>query len=661
MPIDYAEIGLIAGLEVHQQLMTATKMFCRCPAGRYTDRHDGVVLRHMRPTLSELGEYDGTALMEFKTKKNIIYLLHQENVCTYEMDDTPPFLVNQDAVDIAIEQCLMLGCDIVDEVHIARKQYLDGSIPTGFQRTAIVGINGRIPFRGRTLSVTQVSVEEDSCREVSDRGHLIVWRTDRLGMPLIETVTGPDLRTPDEVAEAILLIGRVCRSTGHVRVGLGASRQDVNVSVRGGRRVEIKGVPKAGWAPALVHGEAVRQVNLLRLRDELHRRSFTDPAALAIDSADVTDIFAGSELGFLRREGWEKWVKDEGRRPGFELGNGSFCVRAVRLKGLAGTLSWPTQPDGAFASELAGRIRVISGLDQRPVLLQSEKWPDYRGALAELRKLRARLHCDSSDSVLVVWGPEDDTVTAANEVRLRYSDAIQGVPNETRQPFPDGSTDFERILPGPDRMYPDTDSPPSRVTRERVKPLQSALPEPPWEREARYAAAGIPESTARYLIRRGGATLADRVVEGGAGLREACFLFGEKLPALRRKGVKVDAIPLERWCEFFALARDRPVILQAWEPVVRAMAQNPERPVGEIAREAGFGLPPPDWRGAIPGIAADARARAYTPDPGRALRLAMGMAMSGLRGKVPAMDVLEALRAELGESHEPVGRRTERL
>ena len=165
----------------------------------------------------------------------------------------------------------MLGCDIVDEVHIARKQYLDGSIPTGFQRTAIVGVNGRLPFRGRTLTITQVSVEEDSCREVSDRGHLIVWRTDRLGMPLIETVTAPDLRTPDEVEEAILLVGRVCRSTGHVRVGLGASRQDVNVSVRGGRRVEIKGVPRAGWAPALVHGEAVRQVNLLKLQGRAQR------------------------------------------------------------------------------------------------------------------------------------------------------------------------------------------------------------------------------------------------------------------------------------------------------------------------------------------------------------------------------------------------------
>ena len=146
--VDYEAVGLIAGLEVHQQLLTKEKLFCRCPAGLYTETHDGEVLRHMRPTLSELGEYDGTALMEFKTKKEIIYLLNQQNVCTYEMDDTPPFLVNQEAIDVAIELCLPMNMDIIDEVHIARKQYLDGSIPTGFQRTAIVGVNGWLPFQG---------------------------------------------------------------------------------------------------------------------------------------------------------------------------------------------------------------------------------------------------------------------------------------------------------------------------------------------------------------------------------------------------------------------------------------------------------------------------------------------------------------------------------
>jgi len=648
--IDYAEVGLIAGLEVHQQLLTPTKMFCRCPAGHYTDAHDGAVLRHMRPTLSELGEYDGCALMEFKTRKNIIYLLHEENVCTYEMDDTPPFLVNQEAVNIAIEQCLMLGCDIVDEVHIARKQYLDGSIPTGFQRTAIVGVNGRLPFRGRELTITQVSVEEDSCREVSDKGHLIVWRTDRLGMPLIETVTGADLRTPDEVEEAILLIGRVCRSTRHVRTGLGASRQDVNVSVRGGRRVEIKGVPKAGWAPRLVHGEAVRQVNLLKLRDDLLARGFTEASSIGVASADVTDVFATSELSFLRQEKWERWIKEQGRRPGFELGAGPFCVRAVRLRGLAGTLSWPTQPEQTFASELAGRVRVIAGLDQRPIMLQSEKWPDYRGAIQELRKVRARLHCESADAVVVIWGPEEDTVTAANEVHLRYIDAIRGIPNETRQPFPDGTTDFERILPGPDRMYPDTDSPPTRVTRERVEHLRAGLPEPPWVREERYAGAGVALPVIHYLIRRGGADMVDRLVrETGADLKKTCFLFGEKLVYLRRAGVPVDAIPFERWAELSRLLTDIPLLREAWELIVRRVAATPAGSVSDVVAGQGLGLEPSGWRARIPEIVERAESRAYSSDRDRIFRIALGDAMGALRGRVPAAEVGAELRRALEE------------
>lgn len=646
--IDYAEVGLIAGLEVHQQLLTDRKMFCHCPAGLYTETYDGVVLRHMRPTLSELGEYDGTALMEFKTKKNIIYLLHQSNVCTYEMDDTPPFLVNQQAVDIAIEQCLMLGCDIVDEVHIARKQYLDGSIPTGFQRTAIVGVNGRLPFRGREISITQVSVEEDSCREISDKGHLIVWRTDRLGMPLIETVTGPDLRTPEEVAAAILLVGRVCRSTGHVRVGLGASRQDVNVSVRGGRRVEIKGVPKAGWAPRLVHGEAVRQVNLLRLRDELHRRGFTTPGSIAVESADVTELFAASEYALLRREVWGQWAKDEKRRPGFELGAGPFVVMGVKLKGLTGTPSWPCQPDLTFAHELAGRVRVISGLDQPPLILSGEKWPDYRGALQELRRLRARLRCEAEDAVIVVWGPEEDCRTAANEIRLRYADATGGVPNETRQPFADGTTDFERILPGPDRMYPDTDSPPTRVTRERVRRLKANLAEEPWQRETRYAAVGVPPATAHYLIRRAGANLVDRVVaECGADLRSACFLFGEKLVGLRRAGVAVGRISPERWCEFFLAVAERPALSEAWEALTRQMAASPDNSLDQIIRSLGLHEPPGEWRDTLKRHVAAAAKAAHRRDPALVDRLAMGRVMPGLRGKVPAREVAGALRREM--------------
>jgi len=627
--INYTEIGLIVGLEVHQQLLTQHKLFCRCPSGLYTKDHDAVILRHMRPTLSELGEYDGTALMEFKSKKNIVYLLHKDNVCTYEMDDTPPFLMNQKALDVAIEQCLMLGCDIIDEVHVARKQYLDGSIPTGFQRTAIVGVNGRLPFLGRELSITQVSIEEDSCREISDRGHLIVWRTDRLGIPLIETVTGPDLRTPDEVVEAILLIGRVCRTTGHVRVGLGASRQDINVSVRGGRRVEIKGVPQAWWARRLVHNEAIRQVNLLRLRDELHKRGFRTADDLIIKHTDVTSLFKTSQLAFLCLESWNRYIAEENRRPGIELGKGPFCVRAVKLTGLINTLNWPTQPDHSFAHELTGRIRVIAGLDQKPILIHNEKWPDYEGSQGDLLRLKEKIGCSSNDSVVIIWGPLDDTLTAAEEIRIRYLDAINGVPNETRQPFVDGSTDFERILPGPDRMYPDTDSPPISIMRERVNKLRAELPPPPWKREKLYSTAGVPRNTIHFLIRRGDAAIVDEVVNMcGADLRQTCFFFGEWLKGMRRDGVAV-------------------VLWEARKQLVSLIAEAPEKPIERIVQETGLKEEPSEWEKLVNKIVDNNQLGPNNRSYEKQFRFYMGQIMSELRGRVPAGSVITVLQEKL--------------
>ena len=163
----------------------------------------------MRPTLSEMGLYDGCALMEFKTDKEVVYQLERGSICTYEIDDTPPFPIDEEAVRISLEISRLLGLRLVSELHVMRKQYLDGSIPTGFQRTAMVGVGGVIPFRtselggDRELRIRQLTLEEDSCREVSDKGHRIVFCTDRLGTPLIETVTEPDLLTPRDVMAPI--------------------------------------------------------------------------------------------------------------------------------------------------------------------------------------------------------------------------------------------------------------------------------------------------------------------------------------------------------------------------------------------------------------------------------------------------------------------------
>jgi len=477
---DYETVGFKSGLEIHQQLFTTKKLFCRCPAGKYSEHYDAEILRHMRPTLSELGEYDGTALMEFKTKKDILYRINRESVCTYEMDDTPPFLINDDALDIALQCGMLFDCSIVDELHIARKQYLDGSIPTGFQRTAIFALDGKIPYKDRTIDIVQMSIEEDSCREVSDSGHLRVYRADRLGMPLIETVTGPNMRTPFEVAEVAEICANLVRSTNKVRRGIGSAREDVNVSVEGGTRIEIKGVPKIGRIPHLTYNEAMRQWNLLRLRDELHRRGITKETFEA-KSDDITRIVKKAHYLPIRT------ATDQG-----------LLVKCVVLRGYNGLLHWQTQTDTYFSREISDRVRVIACLTNIPNIIHSDSKGDTITS-ADWQNIKRAVGANDNDTMVLVWGDEQDTDMAVKEIIIRAKEATIGVPSETRQALRDGTNGFERILPGADRMYPDTDLPPTRITEERLKTLRTNLPEQFWKREKWYSNLGIPQDTIREL------------------------------------------------------------------------------------------------------------------------------------------------------------------
>ena len=469
---DYSALGLKSGLEIHQQLKTGKKLFCRCPVLEYTDEYDAEILRHMRPTLSELGEYDGTALMEFKTKKDIIYRIDDRTVCTYEMDDTPPFELNREALDIALEITMLLNCKLVSEVHIARKQYLDGSIPTGFQRTTILGVDGSIHACGRDIGIIQLGLEEDACREISDRGHTRTYRTDRLGIPLVESVTRPDMKTPQEVAEVAHRLRYLVRATGKVRTGIGAARQDVNVSIEGGRRVEIKGVPRIPLIPLLVHNEAYRQHSLLQIAGELKRRGITEKS-FKCSKHDISDI--------LRNTQYSPAAKS--LKKGEE-------IRAVVLKGYRDILSWETQPETTFAREISDRVRVIACLDKLPNIAHS----DIKGenfSSSEWQRIKNKTGCADNDVAVVVWGNSEDAETAVNEIEIRAREAIAGVVNETRQALPDGTNGFERILPGPDRMYPDTDLPPLAITEDRIERIREMLPRTPAEREAEYIESGL--------------------------------------------------------------------------------------------------------------------------------------------------------------------------
>jgi glutamyl-tRNA(Gln) amidotransferase subunit E len=526
----YESMGFICGLEIHQQLATQKKLFCHCPVGLTNRKYDAEILRHMRPTLSELGEYDGTALMEFKTKKEVIYRLYRDRTCTYEMDDTPPFLVNQQAIDYAIRIALLFNCRIVDEIHVIRKQYLDGSIPTGFQRTMIIGVDGWIPYKDRRIQITQINLEEEACREVSDIGHRIVFATDRLSTPLVEIITGSDMKNPAEAAEVCRLLGNSMKITGLVRRGIGTVRQDVNVSVNGGTRVEIKGVFKVGNIKHLTAVEALRQKGLLELKNKFNDRFGSSPK-IEHKEENLTSQFSGSKDIIGRRL--------ESDRP--------LKVLGLSLPDLADFVSHPLQPDWDFGSELSGRVRVIACIDSKPNLFFYSHRHRYDIPDTVWDNIRNKWQSRPNDDVVLICGPSADVTTAVNEIKIRIGELAIGVVNETRQDMKDGTTDFERILPGPDRMYPDTDHPPVKITDSRVENNRRYLSEPLWDRQKRWVAMGLSGELVNALSLSPYADILEPLAQDNKmPLKRAAYILVGMLTDLRRSGYDLRKADRER-------------------------------------------------------------------------------------------------------------------
>ncbi len=571
----YGDIGFMSGLEVHQQLLTKNKLFCHCPAGIFqkADEYDAEVIRHMRPTLSELGEYDGTALMEFKTRKNIIYHLSNETACTYEVDDTPPFPIDREALEISIRISLLSKLNIVGEVHITRKQYLDGSIPTGFQRTGIIGVDGEINLKDKKIRLIQLSLEEDSCREVSDIGHERVYRTDRLGMPLIETVTHPDCVNPDEVKEACDYIRFLNRSTGLVRTGIGAGRQDVNVSCRGGSRVEIKGVAHTKWIPELTHNEVFRQWALLIIRDKLKKR---------IDNTGEWKI-KSMELNGIPFKIQNEKLKEA-------LLNNKKII-AVNLPGFKGILSHFTQPGKIFADEIADRLKVIACL-LPPFHLHSEELNPNNCQNGDIAKL---LEAGDNDAQLIFWGAEEDMAMALETIEERCQMAFVGVPEETRKSFEDGTTIFERVLPGADRMYPDTDSAPIPLSNELIENLRKDLPEDIVERHKQLQDWGIPEDTYTYIFSHDHFPLIKRII-GELGI-DPVFVgafFGHTLKFVEGHYKAAEAFNYKIILALFRFLKDRQIDLLLAKQMLPVVYEFPKMDFPSVLESIHFKVVPKD-------------------------------------------------------------------
>lgn len=503
--VDYEALGLVSGIEIHQQLDTATKLFCGCPtAVRPVEEHDGEFSRYLRATASELGEIDRAAEEEMKQVRRFRYLAY-DTTCLVENDDEPPSPLNEEALGIALEVARAFGMTPIEQVHVMRKLVIDGSNTSGFQRTALVAVGGTLPNGG---GIESICLEEEAAQRVEDA----CFSLDRLGIPLVEITTAPCLRTPEEVRDTAAYIGMVLRSTGRVKRGLGTIRQDLNVSIRDGARVEIKGVQELDLIDEVVRREVARQRGLLSIRDELRARQ----AAVEDAPVDVTRLFTSTKSSVLKK---------------------APVVLAVQLRGFAGLVGREIQPGRRLGSELSDYAKKcgVGGI------FHTDELPAYGVTADEVAALREEVGAGDADCVVLIGAPRRMAVCAARQAARRARLALEGVPEETRRMLESGSTAYMRPLPGAARMYPETDVLPVPITPERWDSVRA--PELLTERERRYAAEhGLSVEMAHQLAWSEQLPLFDAAVARGVSPQLAARTVLATLKELSRDGVDVAAI-----------------------------------------------------------------------------------------------------------------------
>ncbi|MFC1754406.1 Glu-tRNA(Gln) amidotransferase subunit GatE [Thermoproteota archaeon] len=443
MELDYEQIGLKCGIEIHQQL-EGKKLFCDCPTTIVDDdKFDTEIKRKLRAVIGETGEIDQAALHEMKKGKHYVYRAENNSSCLVELDEEPPHQMNKDALDVALQIALILKAKIVDEVQIMRKTVVDGSNTGGFQRTALVAQKGSLKTSFGKVGIPTICIEEDAAKIVERKNDHDIYNLSKLGIPLVEIATDPDIKSPDQCMETAEKIGMILRSTGKAKRGIGTIRQDVNVSIKEGVRIEIKGAQDLKTLPLWVKNEAKRQVALVKIKKDLGKVKIDDTIH------DITKTMKTCDSTIIKSTLGSKGV-----------------VKAIRLPGFKGFLGIETQPGKRLGTEFSDYAKVKAGVGG---LFHSDELPKYGITGKDVETIQKALKCKEKDGFVIIADKEEKVDAALNEVIKRARMCEQGVINEVRKPNPDGTTSYMRPMPGADRMYPETDTTPLQPDIKNIK------------------------------------------------------------------------------------------------------------------------------------------------------------------------------------------------
>jgi len=612
---------MICGIEIHQQLDTR-KLFCSCET-RLVEEEGATLHRRLRPTQSEMGEVDRAALVQAERRMHFRYQAPRSVSCLVDADEEPPHDADEDAMDITLTVASLMHAQPVDEVHFMRKIVIDGSNTAGFQRTALVAMDGFIEVNGKRIAIQSICLEEDAARKVETKGSEVTYRLDRLGIPLIEIATGPDIRTPEEVREVAARLGSMLRATKRVKRGIGTIREDLNISIPGGARVEIKGVQELRLLPLYVEREIERQRSLLTIQHILNEREVRPTKIKFVD------------LTAALKECKSKVVASALAKGGKVVG--------IALPGFEGVMR---SKDGKLrlGAEMAqhSKTRGVQGI------FHSDELPAYGITDVEVRAIREVLGLEDGKA-FALCADEASRAEAAICVALeRANQAILGVPEETRDPLPDGGTIYSRPLPGASRMYPETDVKPITVHASRLKRIHSQLPEMPEQKVVRFVSRyGVHQQQASQIVRDGYEDLFEEISSKYDLAAVAARTLLSTLPELETEGVDVAILSDERLLEAFQELRQGTFVKEAMPAVLRKMAEGAS--AKEAVRSLGLQKVDANEAGAI--IAAIVKEKEqFVREKGMAAQgPLMAPIMEKLRGKVDGKTASELLKKEIAK------------
>ncbi|MFH0817756.1 MAG: Glu-tRNA(Gln) amidotransferase subunit GatE [Candidatus Micrarchaeota archaeon] len=539
------------GIEIHQRL-DSDKLFCNCPS-LPAEGTRASVYRKQRAVAGELGKVDVAAAQEFMRKRRFLYEAPKNSSCLVESDDEPPHGMNERAVEIAIEICLLLEAKIVDEMQVMRKTVIDGSNTGGFQRTAIIGLDGKVRTSKGEVGIMSICIEEESSGIIGEENGVAKFSLDRLGMPLIEIATDPTIVDGEHAQEVAEKLGAILRTTGKVQRGIGTIRQDLNVSIEGGARVEIKGAQELKLIRKMVETEAVRQKNLIAINEEIEKR-FGGKPKFEGEIVDLTSVFSSTESKLLKKV--------------FELGGKALGLRLEKLKGLLGMNLCEGRRFGTELSDYAKAESGVGGL-----IHSDEDFAKYAISEGEWGEVGKNLSVGPDDGFVIVADSEEKAKIALEAVRKRAMST--GVPKETRRALPDGCSAYMRPLPGSARLYPETDVPPVRITAGEIERIKKMLPPMPDERLRRLEAR-LGKELAKKIFNTKEELVFELVVNTNKKVEPqiVAVTLQDTVVNLRREGVKVDLITVGHLQDLFVEYSNGLFVKAAIPEILKHMSLN---------------------------------------------------------------------------------------